>query len=208
LSDLGRHDEALAEVRRARELDPEALMPRAIEGSFLHLARRYPEALAHLDSMVDLAPGFVQGHVMRAIALVSVGRYDEAIRDCDAARDLEARIPRSPQVGPRVFPTALRGFALARSGRRAEALAVLQQVREREKSAYVPPHDIAMLLHGLGHDDQALAELNRAVDVRDVRLVRLGGHPHWDDLRGSAAFQAVLSRVNLLDVSSRVLASR
>jgi serine/threonine-protein kinase len=208
LSELGRHDEALVEVRRARELDPEALLPRAIEGSFLHIARRYHEALAHLDSVVDLAPNFVQGHVMRAIALASLGRYDEVIRECDNARELEARIPRSASVGPRVFPTALRGYALAKSGRRAEAEAVLQEIRERERDAYVPPHDIAMVLHGLGRDDEALEQLRRAVDVRDVRVTRLGVHPQWDELRGSPEFQALLSRIGLLDVSNRVLDKR
>jgi tetratricopeptide (TPR) repeat protein len=208
LSDLGRHDEALFELRRARELDPEALLPRAMEGSFLHLARRYDAALAHLDSVVELAPHFVQGRVIRAIALASVGRYDATIRECDTAIELEAGIPRSTLVGPRVFPTALRGYALARSGRRAEAEEVLPHIRERERDGYVPPHDIAMVLHALERDDEALQELRRAVDVRDVRVTRLGVHPHWDRLRGSPSFQALLSRVNLLDVSNRVLALR
>ena len=208
LSYLGRHDEALVEVRRARELDPEALFPRAIEGSFLFTARRYHEGLAHLDSVVDLAPNFVQGHVMRAIVLASLGRYDEAIRECDIARELEARIPRSASVGPRLYPTALRGYALARSGRRAEAELVLQDIRAQARERYVPPHDIAMVLLGLGRDDEALEELRRAVDVRDVRVTRLGVDPKWDELRGSASFQALLSRIHLLDVSNRVLAKR
>jgi serine/threonine-protein kinase len=107
-----------------------------------------------------------------------------------------------------VFPTALRGYALARSGRRAEAEAVLQQIRERARDAYVPPHDIAMMLHGLGRDGEALQELRRAVDIRDVRVTRLGVHPQWDGLRGSPEFQALLSRIGLLDVSSRALDKR
>jgi hypothetical protein len=36
----------------------------------------------------------------------------------------------------------------------------------------------------------------------------LGVDPKWDELRGSPSFQALLSRVNLLDVSNRVLGSR
>ena len=54
LSNLGRHDEALVEIRRARELDPNLPIARSLEGQFLFMARRYDEALAHMDSMVTL----------------------------------------------------------------------------------------------------------------------------------------------------------
>jgi hypothetical protein len=46
------------------------------------------------------------------------------------------------------------------------------------------------------------------VDVRDVRVTRLGVDPKWDELRGSASFQALLARIHLLEVSNRVLAMR
>jgi tetratricopeptide (TPR) repeat protein len=208
LSNVGRHDEALVEVRRARQLDPNLPIARSLEGQFLFMARRYDEALAHLDEMVNLAPSFVQGHVMRAYPLLTLRRYDEAIRELDIARELEANIPRTTSVGPRVFHSALQGYALAKAGRRAEAEAVLQRIRRQEHETYVPPHDIALVLHALGRDDEALEQLSRAVDVRDVRLVFLGTDPKWDELRGSPSFQALLSRVNLLDVSNRVLGRR
>jgi tetratricopeptide (TPR) repeat protein len=101
------------EVRQARSLDPNLPIARSLEGQFLVMARRYEEALAQLDSAVELAPRFVQGHVMRAYALIALRRYDEAIRECDIARELEDRIPRFGVVRSRVFPSALRGYALA-----------------------------------------------------------------------------------------------
>jgi tetratricopeptide (TPR) repeat protein len=208
LSNVGRHDEALVEIRRARALDPHLSIAHSLEGQFLVMARRYDEALAHMDSVVAVAPGFVQGHVMRAYPLVALRRYDEAVRECDVAIELEARVPRSAGVGPRVFPTALRGYALARSGRRREAEAALAWIRRRERERYVRPAHAALLLHGLGRDEEALKELARAVHVRDVGLTFLGVDPKWDELRGSPGFQAVLSRANLLDVSNRVRASR
>ena len=206
LSNLGRHDEALVEIRRARDLDPNLPIARSLEGQFLVMARRYEEALAHMDSMVASAPRFVQGHVMRAYPLVALRRYDEAIRECDIAIELEAGIPAAAGVGPRVFPSALRGYALARAGRRAEAEAILERIRGRARELYVKPTHVALVWHALGRDDEALAELRRAVEVRDVALTFLGVDPKWDELRGSRSFQAVLSRVNLLDVSNRVRA--
>jgi TolB-like protein/tetratricopeptide (TPR) repeat protein len=208
LSSVGRHEEALVEIRRARDLDPNLPIARSLEGQFLVMARRYEEALAHMDSMVASAPRFVQGHVMRAYPLVALRRYDEAIRECDIAIELEAGVPAAAGVGPRVFPSALRGYALARAGRHAEAEAILEGIHGRSRERYVKPAHVALVLHGLGRDDEALAQLRRAVEVRDVALTFLGVDPKWDELRGSPSFQAVLSRVNLLDVSNRARAGR
>ena len=74
LSNLGRHDEALAEIGQARSLDPNLPIARSLEGQFLVMARRYDEALARLDATVDIMPRFVQGHVMRAYPLIALQR--------------------------------------------------------------------------------------------------------------------------------------
>ena len=165
------------------------------------MARRYDEALARLDATVDFAPRFVQGHVMRAYPLLALRRYDEAIRACDVAIELEDRIPRAASVPPRSFPTALRGYALAKAGRLAEAEATLDRLRQLSAR----PINVALVLHGMGRNDEALQELQRAVEGRDPALTFLGVDPRWDELRTSHAFQAVMSRVNLLEVSNRTL---
>jgi eukaryotic-like serine/threonine-protein kinase len=203
LSNLGRHDEALVEIGRARSLDPNMPIARSLEGQFLVMARRYDEALARLDATVEAAPRFLQGHVMRAYPLLALGRYDEAVRSCDIAIELEGRIPRFGPVGPRVFPSALRAYALARAGRRAEAEAALEHIRGLERQMYVRAVHVALVLHGLGRDDEALQELSRAVEVRDPTVTFLGVDPKWDELRTSPAFQALMSRVNLLEVSNK-----
>jgi TolB-like protein/Tfp pilus assembly protein PilF len=207
LSNLGRHDEALTEIREARSLDPNLLIARSLEGQFLVMARQYDEALARLDATVEDAPRFLQGHVMRAYPLIALRRYDEAVRACDTAIELEAAIPRAGSVGARVFPSALRAYALARAGRRAEAEAALEGIRRQERETRVRPVHVALVLHGLGRDSEALDELSQAVDGRDPAVTFLGVDPKWDGLRTSPSFQALLSRVNLLEVSYRVLGS-
>jgi eukaryotic-like serine/threonine-protein kinase len=56
-ANIGRHDEALNEIRRTRALDPAWPLARAQEGSFLIMARRYEEALRLLDDAIKLEPG-------------------------------------------------------------------------------------------------------------------------------------------------------
>jgi hypothetical protein len=94
------------------------------------------------------------------------------------------------------------------AGRRAEAEAALEGIRRQERETRVRPVNVALVLHGLGRDSEALQELSRAVDGRDPAVTFLGVDPKWDGLRTSPSFQALLSRVNLLEVSNRVLASR
>ena len=72
----------------------------------------------------------------------------------------------------------------------------------------VRPIHVALVLHGLGRDDEALRELSRAVDSRDPSVTFLGVDPKWDELRASPVFQALLSRANLLEVSNRTLRDR
>jgi hypothetical protein len=107
-----------------------------------------------------------------------------------------------------VFPTALRAFALARGGQRAEAEALLERILARQRDKYVPPTHPALVLHGLRRDEETLRQLHRALEVRDPALTFLGVDPKWDDLRSSPAFQAVVSRVNLLEVSNRAAGGR
>ena len=208
LSNVGRHDEALGEIRHARSLDPNLPIARSLEGQFLVMARRYDEALAHLDSAVEIAPRFAKGHVMRAYSLLALRRYDEAVRACDTADALEASVPRSAAVGPPVFPSALRAYALAKAGRRADAEATLERLRLQEHERWVPRAYSALVLHGLGRDAEAIQQLRRALHNREPTMTFLGVDPKWDGLRTSPAFQELLSHVNLLEVSKGVLASR
>jgi tetratricopeptide (TPR) repeat protein len=115
---------------------------------------------------------------------------------------------RSASVGAKVFPRALRGYALAMAGRRAEAVAILDAIRSIERETYVPPTHVALVLHGLGRNEEALEQLGRAVDVRDPALTFLGVDPKWDELREWPSFQALVSRVNLLDVSNGAIGRR
>ena len=85
---------------------------------------------------------------------------------------------------------------------------MLNGILRQERDMYVVPLQIALVLHALGRDDEALQQLRRGVDARDPSMTFLGVDPKWDALRSSPAFQAVLSRVNLLDVSNHVLGRR
>ena len=198
LSNVGRHDEALVEIRRARTLDEGPLL-RALEGQFLFMARRDEDSLARLNEVIALEPRLAAGHVMRAYPLMALNRYQDAILSCDKALELHRNLAGSGR--PHSFTLALRGYALARMGRTADAELVLAQLRAQAREQYVPPHHEALLLHALGQREPALARLRDAVDTRDMFVTFVGVDSKWDELRDLPEFRNLMSRANLLAVS-------
>jgi len=196
LSTVGRHAEALEEIRRARALDPGWIVPRTLEGQFLFAAKRHVDALAQLDAIVEIDPGIWTAHMFRVYPLLALGRYDDAIRCCD--RVIEVRGPVDGPQRPHAHAVALKGHALARTGRTGEAEAALAEIARQRREAYVPPTYDAFVLHGLGRDDEALVQLQAGIDARDVLATFLGIDPTWDDLRHTAGFRGLLAQVNLL----------
>ena len=83
LSALGRHDEAIARIRRAYELDPLSLIIGTAYGRTLDFSRRYDEAIEQLRRTLDIDPSFAQGHFDLGMAYAHAGRYDEAIAELE-----------------------------------------------------------------------------------------------------------------------------
>jgi tetratricopeptide (TPR) repeat protein len=172
-----------------------------LEGQFLFMARRYDLALSRLTEVVKVQPQLSAGHIMRTYPLIALGRYEEAVQECDTALDLNSRVAGPDR--PHSYTLALRGYAMARMGRTTEAERVLTILREQSREQYVSPHHEALLLHALGRNEEALIRLGDAVDGRDLFVTFAGVDPKWDGLRNVPAFRALMARANLLDVSDR-----
>ncbi|HVE66073.1 MAG TPA: tetratricopeptide repeat protein, partial [Thermoanaerobaculia bacterium] len=200
LANLGRFDEALQEIRRARALDPAWPLARAHEGHFLFMAGRYEKALEHLNDAVKIDPHFWPGHTFRMLSLLALGRYDEAIRQAQRLAELR-RIDRPEGVDP-----AYTGYASALIGRRLDAEQVLAKLRARPGGGSAAGE--ALVLHGLGRNPEALRRLQDAVDERALAVTFLGVYPWWDDLRDHPEFRRLLFRVHLVEVSDEIRRTR
>jgi len=185
-SNTGRHAEALAEAKRARELDPVNLRTISLEGLYLIQARRPDEALASLQKAFQLDPNYYSAHQYAAVAYIEKGMFAEAAVEARKARELSGENNR---------PLAILGYALAQSGKPAEARAVLNELLRISKERYVSLLDVATIYAGLGEREAALVWLERAFQQRDVRLVFLKVDPKWDNLRADPHFQDLMRRV-------------
>jgi TolB-like protein/tetratricopeptide (TPR) repeat protein len=188
LSDLGRHKEAIAEVARARELEPVFLLIRALEGMFLLHAGRDDEALAKLQKALELDPNFWITHLTLGKVYIQQRKYAEAIAEFTKARELSHGNSEA---------IASVGYVAALAGDKAKARAVLDELKTLSNQHYIPPVNIALVHNGLGDQNEALALLEKACEERDVRLTLLKVDPRWDSFRSNPRFVAILKRIGL-----------
>lgn len=184
-SNTGRHAEALAEIKKAREIDPVSPFVSTLEGQFLLYAGKKDEALARLQETFLLAPNFWFPHLFASSVYIEKGMYAEAINEARRATEL------SPS---QTVSIAFESYALEKAGRPAEARAKLDELLKLSNTRYVPPCHIAMVYNGLGETDQALAWLQRGIVERDPKIAFLKVEPKWNNLRSDPRFQQLLQR--------------
>jgi tetratricopeptide (TPR) repeat protein len=185
---MGRHTESLAENQRAQELDPLRTGLIAIEGSLLYLARRYDEAGGKLRELIKMEPPDSSSarHYNLGLVYEAKGMYEQAI--------IEYR--KGPGDNDETsYRQIILGYALAMSGRRSEAQAILAKLKSPKK--YVSPVELAILYVGLGDQEGAIALLERAYAAHDLQMQSLKVDPHYDSLRSDPRFQDMLRRVGL-----------
>ncbi len=187
LSNTGRHEQALFEIKLSRELEPLNLRTGALEGQFLLHAGQTDAAIDRLNKTIDLDPNFWLAHLFAASAYIEKGMYEAAAREGNDAKRL------SPSQN---WSIAFAGYALAKAGKPSEARAVLDELLLLSETRYVPPYHFALIYNGLGESDKALDYLEKGFAEKDVRMVFLNVEPKWNNLRREPRFVELMRRMN------------
>ena len=159
---VGRLDEAIAEHRRALELDPLSVVTNGNLGNDFYNERQYDQAIEQLRKMIELDPNYISAHDALGMAYVQKSMYKEGIAEFEKGLAIS---PDNPE------PLSRLGYAYAVSGRRAEAQNVLTRLNELSKQKYVSPAFIAIVYAGLGDKDKAFESLQKAYDDRSIGAV-------------------------------------
>ena len=183
-----RPDEGFVHLRLARELDPLSPLLNSLEASYLLDAGRFDEARLRLARAFDVAPNFWVTHMVQALFHFARKRPDEGIT---ALRQAVALAEASTQ------PLSILGMHLARGGQRDEARGILNQLVERAKTRYVAPTSLAAVQAALGETGPALDSLDKALALRDQRLIFLKDDPRWVGLRQEPRFKALMVTLKL-----------
>jgi eukaryotic-like serine/threonine-protein kinase len=188
LSEMGRHEQALTEIRTAQELDPLSDITSLAVGWTLYYARQYDRAIEQCSKVLDLDPKSLSARDCLGSSYLATGAYDEAVASYQALAVASGNDP---------LRLASLGCAYALSGKRAEAQNVVAQIDAASKNHYVPPYLLGMVHAALGEKDKAFVWLEKAYDEHDSYLVRLKAAPSMDSLRSDPRFGSLLQRMKL-----------
>ncbi len=185
----GRIEEALAEIRRALELDPLSAIYNYHLGVLSNITRQWDRGIEQLRHTIELDPNYPLPYMSLALAYLFKGLHDEAISTAEKEMEL---------CGRASFSLCYPAYIYACSGRTAEATQLLEELKERSRTAYVQPFAIGIIQLALGELDEGFEQLTRAVEERDMMAVwDLKTDPCFDPFRSDPRFQAILRKMNL-----------
>ncbi|MBV8411885.1 MAG: winged helix-turn-helix domain-containing protein [Alphaproteobacteria bacterium] len=183
LSAMGRHDEAIDAMQRARQLDP-----RSVE-TLQHLAIVYwmaglsEHALESVDESLRVLPGSPRAHYGRMMILDQLGRREEAMAErLTTLRGLSVAQGLAEQVE-----------ALARAQGWRAAMEVWISLLERTNRW----EGAAQQWMAVGEVERSLDALEHCVRARTTYLCFTAQNPYFRCLRDNPRFQRILRALNL-----------
>ncbi len=185
---MGRHAEALAEIRRAQQLDPTSLVFQSVEAWVLYYARDYDRMIAQCQRALDLDPNFGEVYIYLTRAYEQKGMYREAM---DAYQKWATLNGWSDPKGEAIRRAPVSGYA-DYWRKRVE----LERLSE-ERSPFNVVEALAQLDEKPEERDRAFALLERCFAARDYHLMYLKVHPNLDRLRSDPRFAELLRRIGL-----------
>ena len=183
LTAMGRSDEALEEIQRARDLEPLSLIIHRDVGWHLFFQRKYSEAVVHLRETLKLDPAYTAARTLLARALAEQGEYGEALRELELAATGQ----------PSNALDSFVAYVQARSGNRSAAERWLSRVRQEANTGYVSPYCLGLVHVALGDRPSALDEFERGYREQDTTIVNLKADPRLDSLRQEPRYQHLLA---------------
>jgi len=183
---LGEFDRAIAEGKRAVELDPLSLIINADLGADYLTARRYDEAIAQLRRTLEMDPRFYYARWNLAQALELKGNLTQALAEYERAVELD----NDPLL------LGLLGQAYAKAGRSDKARQMLAQLEQIATTRYVSSYSFALIHSALGEKEKAVDWLERGYREHAwLDLIYIKVDPMLDPLRTNPRFKKLVVEI-------------
>lgn len=187
LAVTGRFPQALYEARLTQKLDPLSLTIGTHVATVEYLSKDYASARRDLQRVLELDPNFARARARLGMVEMATGDNAAAVAELTKALALCG--------GDDPWIEGLLGYAQARSGNRPAAEHMLDQLRKRGASHYVPPDSRGLVLFGLARRAEAMAAFSEAVHEHSTTMIVAGVDPMLDPFRGDLEFRALLDHI-------------
>jgi TolB-like protein/DNA-binding winged helix-turn-helix (wHTH) protein/Tfp pilus assembly protein PilF len=184
---VGKTNEAIAELRKAHELDPLSPIIATDLGKRLCEAHKCDEGLVLLQKALDVDPDFVEAHRSLSEAYKHMGRYPEATAEVKKIKSWENL----------TFALGELGHIYALQGNRRVAQEIANKLQRRSAQQYTDPYYLSKIYIALGEKDAAFAWLQKAYQQHSPGVLALAHDPDYDPVRSDPRFQDLVRRVGL-----------
>lgn len=188
LAALHRIPEALKETELAQEDDPLSLIVSCNAGLVLLVAGRQEQAFGILNKALEIDPSFPRAHFRLGNLYEERGMPDKAIAEFREAVRLS---------GDDSYYEGALGHAYGVAGKLKEARKILEILKKRTRTQYVPAYAIALVYAGLHDKDGAFVWLEKAYNDRSASMALMDVDPAFESLHADARFQELVRRVHL-----------
>ena len=183
-----RNDEALADILKARSLEPASLVINTGVTQVLYDMRRYDEAERSGRGVLALDSTFQLGIIDLAKVLIEKGKANEAIAMLSPIIDLPG-LSHLEKAGAMAY-------ALARAGRKDEAKVLLAKAESRRATGQAHRGMVAAALDAAGERERAIEVLRAAIDDHDLWLAHYFTAAPYDALRKDRRVRDLFARVS------------
>jgi tetratricopeptide (TPR) repeat protein len=184
----GHVEKATAEILRASRLEPLSMVLQWNVATFHYFARQHDLSIAQAQKILDLDAKFAQGHWALAVNFVQKKMYDAAVAEMKVAVEIS---------GPAPFYMGSLGYVYGITGRRDEALAMMNELQELSKRRHVSAHWTGLIYTALDQKDEALDCFERARLEHAPWMAYLKPTPWFDNLRSDPRYYCMLQRMNI-----------
>lgn len=190
LGGTGQYEQAIAEINRARQLDPLSVLMNTQVGYILYLARKPDEAQAQLQRTLEMDPGSCLAHGDLAAVYLDKKMFPAAVSELRKYQDL--------CPGGKASLIQLAG-AYAFAGQSGQARKTLGELPDSDRRNPVLFPYLALAYVALGDKPEALDFLKRAIEQRTISVTKQSTPPLFDPLIADTWCADLLRRADLLE---------
>jgi TolB-like protein/Tfp pilus assembly protein PilF len=187
LASLGRFDESISEISRARELDPASPWVMAHLAQVYWMAGMNSEARDMSNKVLETEPSFARAHLYLAFVNAAENKKEDAKREADKA----------VAIADEAYFRAYQAVVHARVGSTEKAKDILENLQAGRYKGYLSPYFTSAIYYSLGEQDKGYEWMKRAYDDRDPSIPFFNKWPILEAQRKDPRFVEMLHQLKL-----------